>query len=54
MERRRASKLAKYYRVPITMIYENTEYWENTLGYFFVSIEILKEDILESFNFSNK
>jgi uncharacterized membrane protein YagU involved in acid resistance len=54
MEKRRASKLAKYYRVPITWIYEDTEYWSNTFGHFFVSLEILKEDILKSFKFNNK
>lgn len=48
MEKRVASKLAKHYRVPITMIYEDTKYWRNTLGMFFVSLEILKEDILKS------
>ncbi len=48
MEKRVASKLAKHYRVPISWIYKDEEYWENTLGNFFVSLEILKEDILKS------
>ena len=54
MERRIASKLAKYYRVPVAMIYEDTEYWSNTLGMFFVSLEILKEDILKQLKLFDK
>ncbi len=49
MTRRIASKLARWYRVPIGCIYKDTVYWENTVGYSFVLATILFEEIKKPF-----
>ena len=47
MKRKIASRLAKYYKVPITMIYEDIEYWENSYGFAYIQFCIAIENAYE-------
>jgi hypothetical protein len=50
-----ACELSKYYKVPISWIYEDTKYWENTYGFTFVSLKLVLKELVKDFiNIFNK